>query len=147
MKSFFITALVSLFFIKVFGFFDSYEKIDENGIHFFEGSWDEAIKLAQAENKIIFLDIYASWCGPCKLLKKTTFSDENVGKYFNERFISVELDGEKGTGKELAQKYEIKGYPSLLFLDKDGDVIIQTAGYYQSSELIHLGKKAQRKSK
>jgi thioredoxin 1 len=48
---------------------------NKEGIHFFEGSWSEAVKKSKAENKPIFLDVYATLCGPCKLLKRITFSD------------------------------------------------------------------------
>lgn len=54
----------------------------KTGIEFTEGSWDDIVRRAREENKIIFLDIYASWCGPCKMLKHNTFSDAEVGKYF-----------------------------------------------------------------
>lgn len=55
---------------------------DELGIQFFEGSYAVALAKAKAENKLLFVDIYASWCGPCKRLKATTFRDPEVGAYF-----------------------------------------------------------------
>jgi thioredoxin 1 len=112
----------------------------EKGILFYEGSWAEALKLAKEENKLIFLDIYATWCGPCKRLKANTFPDEAVGEFYNANFINLALDGEKGEGRELARKYAIKGYPTLLFVDHTGAVVTKTAGYHNPDKFLDLGK-------
>ncbi len=112
----------------------------ETGITFHEGTWAEALQLAKKEGKPIFLDISASWCGPCKLLKAHTFPNGEVGKFYNENFISVAVDGEKGEGIELARKYKIRGYPSLIFIDSNGKLIAQTAGYRNPKQLIELGE-------
>jgi len=112
----------------------------ETGIRFFKGTWAEALKKSEQEGKPVFLDIYASWCGPCKKLKRVTFAHEDAGSFFNEHFINVELDGEKGEGRTLAAKYGVRGYPSLFFIDKNGDVITHSSGYRSANELVHLGK-------
>lgn len=112
----------------------------ETGIAFHKGTWDEALLLAKKEGKPIFLDISASWCGPCKMLKAKTFPDAEVGEFYNANFINVAVDGERGEGIELARKYKIKGYPSLIFLDSKGNVIAQTAGYRNPKQLIEIGK-------
>jgi thioredoxin 1 len=96
---------------------------------------------------LVFLDIYATWCGPCKSLKSTTFADSEVGAYYNETFINVALDGEKGEGLELAKKYGVTGYPTLLFINSDGIVVSSNAGYRNAKELIGLGKTVQNKRK
>ncbi len=114
----------------------------KEGIQFFRGSWTEALQLAKKQKKLIFLDIYATWCGPCKMLKSRTFSNSRVGKYFNDTFINVSLDGEAGDGIVLADKYRISGYPSLLFIDAQGTVLLQGEGYHDADELIKLGKDA-----
>ncbi|MBS1740482.1 thioredoxin family protein [Elizabethkingia miricola] len=111
----------------------------KNGIQFHKGSWEEALQAAKKEHKLIFLDIYATWCGPCKLLKMHTFSNAEVGKLYNQNFVNVSLDGEKGDGAMLADKYAIRGYPSLLFIDGDGNIVGQTTGYYSPKEFIKIG--------
>ncbi len=110
------------------------------GIQFHEGNWQEALKLAQAENKLIFLDLYATWCGPCKKLDKNTFPNENVGDFFNKNFINVQLDGEKGEGLLLARQYQIKGYPTLLFIDGKGKAVVHTAGYRSPEDFLKMGQ-------
>jgi len=116
-----------------------------DGIKFYKGSWKEVAQKADKENKLIFVDIYATWCGPCKLLKKKTFPDKEVGAYFNSKFINTTFDGEKGDGITLAERYKIKGYPTLLILDSKGNVVAQTAGYMSPEALIRFGKSVEGK--
>lgn len=113
---------------------------DQTGIKFFEGTWEEALLLAKKQNKLIFLDIYATWCGPCKKLSAQTFPDPAVGKYYNERFINVKVDGEKGEGLTLRQRYNVRGYPTLLFINHKGEVVKSTAGFRDPLRFIELGK-------
>jgi thiol:disulfide interchange protein len=113
---------------------------DELGIQFFEGSYDAALAKAKAENKLLFVDIYASWCGPCKRLKATTFRDPEVGAYFKEHFIAIAVDGEKGEGPALVQKFGLKAYPSLYWVKADGSVANQNVGFVNASQLLNLSK-------
>jgi thioredoxin 1 len=94
-----------------------------SGILFYEGTLDEAFKLAKKENKLVFIDVYATWCRPCKMLKRNTFSDKKIGEFYNKNFINVEIDAEKGEGKEIAAKYNVRAYPTLLFVNPDGTVV------------------------
>jgi thiol:disulfide interchange protein len=112
----------------------------EGGIQFHKGTWSEALALAKKENKLVFLDISASWCGPCKKLKANTFTDAEVGKYYNSTFINVELDGEKGEGINLARKYGVRGYPTLLFINPNGEIVQGTAGYHNAKQFLELGQ-------
>lgn len=116
------------------------ETKNETGITFHNGSWNEALQKAKIERKPIFLDISASWCGPCKMLKSKTFPNSEVGEFYNANFINVTVDGEKGEGVELARKYKIQGYPSLIYIDSNGQLIAQTAGYRNPKQLIDIGK-------
>ncbi len=115
------------------------DKNTETGINFQTGSWNEALELATKEDKLIFLDIYASWCGPCKLLKSKTFPDARVGQLFNSRFINYAVDGEKGIGVDLAKKYNITAYPTLLFIDGNGNLVAKTMGFHTPKQLIDVG--------
>lgn len=144
MKNIFSIAFSAFILVVVYAF--ASPKVDfktdaAEGIQFHKGTWEEALTQAKEENKLIFLDIYASWCGPCKQLKKNTFSNSEVGEYYNNNFVSVAFDGEKGEGAVLAQKYRISAYPSLLFIDGNGNIIGKAVGYHNPDEIIELGQK------
>lgn len=144
MKNILLTAVGVIAILAVYAFNNpkvNFEKDPEGGIQFHKGTFQQAMEFAEKENKLIFLDIYATWCGPCKKLKSTTFSNKEVGDFYNQTFINIALDGENGEGVELARKYGVRGYPTLLFIDANGKVVGQTAGYHSPSELIGLGKK------
>ncbi len=114
-------------------------------IDFFKGTWSEAIAKAKKENKPVFLDVYAAWCGPCKLLKRQTFVDKDVVKFYNENFINISLDGEKSDGAILAQKYQIPGYPTLIILDNKENPLYATAGFMQPKDFLKFGKEGLQK--
>lgn len=113
----------------------------DTGIQFTSISFEEALKLAKKEKKNIFLDAYASWCGPCKMLKKNIFTQKEVGDFYNSNFINMAIDMEQGEGPQLAQKYKVQAYPTLLFINHKGEVIGSALGYHQADEIISLGKK------
>ena len=74
-------------------------------MQFDEGSFSEVLAKAKQEKRMVFMDCYTSWCGPCKMMVQDVFSQEDVGQFMNTRFVNVKLDMEKGEGRELAKKY------------------------------------------
>jgi len=112
------------------------------GVEFTQGKWELILAKAKKERKLIFLDAYASWCGPCKRMKHQTFQDKKVAEYFNANFINVAIDMEKGEGIMLSEKYAIDSYPTLLFIKPDGSILRKTVGFHTPEELIVIGKKA-----
>lgn len=112
------------------------------GIIFFEGSFNEAKDLAKKENKIIFIDCYTSWCGPCKWMAKNVFPDNNVGLFYNSNFVNFKLDMEKGVGKEVKKTYGISAYPTLLYINGEGEVEHLSLGGCDTAEFIRTGKRA-----
>lgn len=133
-----------LILILVFAYFNS----NAQGIKFFKGSLEEAKALAKKEDKLIFMDCYTAWCGPCKRMAKNVFPQKEAGDYFNENFINVQKDMEKGEGRSIAKKYGVRSYPTLIFLDYSGNVVYQTKGARRDAEsLIQLGKQALKPSK
>jgi len=112
------------------------------GIVFIGDSFKEALRQAQLQNKYIFVDAYASWCGPCKLLKATSFRNKKTAVYFNDNFINVSIDMEKGEGPELAMEWGIQAYPTLIIFDPSGKAISGTVGYMSGADLVRFGKQA-----
>jgi thioredoxin 1 len=116
------------------------------GIKFIEEDWDQARKTAQDQDKLIFIDIYATWCGPCKMLKQHTFTDATVGDFFNKNFINVSIDGEKGAGPQLAEQYAIEGYPTMIVADATGKPVLITSGYIPADVLMQFATEALKRS-
>ncbi|QJW91162.1 DUF255 domain-containing protein [Spirosoma taeanense] len=110
------------------------------GIQFTDAAWKDILKKAKAEKKVIFLDAYASWCGPCKLLQKNVFTKKAVGDLYNSKFINVKMDMEKGEGPALSQVYPLEAYPTLLFIDGNGRVLKKVIGLQTPENLIAIGK-------
>lgn len=111
-------------------------------IQFEKGIWEEVLKKAQAENKPVFVDAYAVWCGPCQVMSRTTFTNDTVADFYNEKFINVKMDMEKGEGIELAKKWEIKGYPTLIYFTSEGEFMHQALGGRNAAEFVSLGEDA-----
>ncbi len=112
------------------------------GISFFHGTWDEALEEAQKTDKIIFVDAYAKWCGPCKAMAKNVFTQEKVGMYFNENFISIKMDMEEKEGIAFGRKFPVSAYPTLFFVSGEGELIKKSVGGKQVEALITLAKNA-----
>jgi thiol-disulfide isomerase/thioredoxin len=108
------------------------------GIIFQNLSYSEALLLSSSEKKMIFIDAYASWCNPCKMLEKKVFSDEKVADYFNKNFICLRYDIEKGEGVNMAIKLNVEAMPSLYFIDSHDNVIKKSVGYKDANKLLQL---------
>ena len=118
----------------------------EQGITFFTGTLQEGLEKAKVENKLLFVDCYTTWCGPCKMLKKYTFTDANLGDFMKDKYISMEIDMEQPEGQIIAKKYGIEAYPTLLFLDKHGRVVNHQVGGISAEALLAKAEQTFRKS-
>src|SRR5690606_34503620 len=117
--------------IAVFSLLAFQQVFAQSGIEF-KQSWKEALAIAAKEKKLIFMDAYTTWCGPCKKLSKEVFPNEMVGEFFNKNFVSLKMDMEKGEGIALAEKFEVNVYPTLLFLNAYGEIVHRTAGFHNA---------------
>jgi thioredoxin-related protein len=112
------------------------------GIQFTEGSWSQILDEAQKQDKLIFIDIYTTWCGPCKVMSEKVFTDSRVGEKFNEKFINFKIDAEKGEGIELAKKYAITAYPTYLFVNGSGELVYRIIGAMPIDKFLNEAEKA-----
>ncbi|KIO44296.1 MULTISPECIES: thioredoxin family protein [Sanguibacteroides] len=94
----------------------------------FEGSFDEAMKKAKEEKKDLFVDFYADWCGPCKMMAEQVFTRPEVGEYFNSRFICVKVNVDAKENKELAKRYNVTALPTMVFVGRDGKEMRRITG-------------------
>ncbi|WP_270089820.1 thioredoxin family protein [Sphingobacterium sp. SYP-B4668] len=105
-------------------------------------SFAEAKSLAKEQNKLIFLDGYTSWCAPCKWMEGNVFNTTAIASFYNVNFINTKFDCEKGEGIELAKKYNIRSFPTYLFLDSNGELIYRTQSRMEADEFLAEGKRA-----
>lgn len=138
-------SVVALIMLIVQFVFAQNENSEVKGIKFFHGSFAEALTKAEQEDKLIFMDAFTTWCGPCKRMAASVFPDENVGAFYNANFINLKVDMEKGEGPGLAQRYGVKSYPTLLYIGADGKVVHQGSGARPADAFIELGQDALKK--
>ena len=115
---------------------------DDKGIKFIEGSWSQVLSEAKKQNKLIFVDIYTTWCGPCKMMSVKVFTESQVGDKFNTSFINYKIDAEKGEGITLAKQYGIAAYPTYLFVDGNGELVYRATGAMPAEKLLTEADKA-----
>ena len=129
--------LLSLFLLTISALLFSQESIDFQNL-----SFKEILAKAKSEKKLVFIDAYAVWCGPCKMMEKNIFPLPAVKDYYNANFINARFDMEKGEGRDLAVKYGIRSYPSFLFLNGDGEVVMKNLGYMGENDFLTIAKEA-----
>ncbi|WP_346237332.1 thioredoxin fold domain-containing protein [Niabella insulamsoli] len=116
-------------------------------------SWKEVVAKAKRENKMIFLDCYTTWCGPCKVMTSKVFTQPEVGDFYNTHFINakVQLDttdnddayikGWYKDGHDIAQKYNVRAYPTYLIFDPQGEIIHRFVGSMSPDAFVAAGQK------
>ncbi len=97
---------------------------------------------AAKENKPVFVDFYTTWCTPCKMMDEDVFSDRNLASYFNDNFVNYKVDCEKGNGTNLAAIFGINNYPTLIFMDEKGSILVRHESAAYHSKLQELGEEA-----
>jgi len=122
----------------------------------FESSltWDQVKKKAKAENKYIFIDVFATWCGPCREMDNKIYPAQSLGSFMNERFISVKLqvDQTKSDSKQIrtwyadaariTSQYKIGSYPSFLFFSPEGYLVNQGTGFQSVESFQKMAESA-----
>lgn len=130
------------------------------GIHFIHNlSWQKVLQKARAENKYVFVDCYATWCGPCKEMDQTVYPEKAVGDLYNKDFICVKLQIDRTsqddesvkswyeTAQSLESTYRIGAYPTFLFFDPSGLPVHKVVGYNNAANFIQLGSNAKNPAK
>ena len=89
----------------------------KEGVHFELLTFDEAVTVAKLSDKLLFIDCYTDWCGPCKKLDKDFFPNKEIGDFYNHHFVNIKMNMETSEGSEIAKLYGIQSYPTLLFIN------------------------------
>ncbi|WP_197018958.1 thioredoxin family protein [Xylanibacter brevis] len=116
------------------------------GIAFTTGlTFKQAVAKAKKENKMLFMDCYTSWCVPCAKMAKEIFPLKECGDYFNSRFVSIQVDMQKGEGVELMKKFQVQAFPTFIIFDGNGDEINRiTGGSSSLDEFLKRVEEAQK---
>ena len=117
-------------------------------------TWSQIKAKAKAENKFIFMDCYATWCGPCKVMAQYVFPKKDVGVFFNAHFINVAVQIDH-TAKDaddvkqwyadadvIASKYGVVAFPTYLFFSPDGEAVDRLVGGFKADNFIVKAKDA-----
>jgi len=128
------------YYILLFVLIASISTSMAGGIDFFHGTWEEALAESKTQDKPIFVDAYTTWCGPCKRMAKTVFTQESVGDFYNNNFICMKIDMEKPEGRKFQQSYPVTAYPTLYYIDGNGETIYHTKGGRGVDQFIELGR-------
>ena len=107
-----------------------------DGIQFSEESYDITTKRAKTQGKLMFLDFTASWCMPCKKMERETFTNKLLGDFVNSNFISMQVDVDWFWGMDVAEKYNVTAYPTILVVDTKGNVVRTIRGFQSASQLL-----------
>ena len=129
MKKWMTAALLVLFAATAFA-----QK--NQGTVFEKGTLKELLALADEQDKYLFVDVYATWCGPCQIMAKQIFPQQKVGEFFNTKF-----NAEKGEGVNVAKRYSVKAYPTFLILDSDGEEVGRIVGGADADRFIEEVRK------
>jgi thiol:disulfide interchange protein len=100
------------------------------------------LEMAQRERKPVFIEFYASWCAPCKVMEEEIFSQEQVYRYLNTSFLNFRTDFDSESGKTIAAIYEVKTLPTVLFINPQGVVLERHTGIVNPSLMRRLGDAA-----
>ena len=105
-------------------------------IHFLKGPLNDAVTRATAERKPIMIDFITDWCRWCDTLDARTYSDERVASFVNQNLVPIKIDAEKGEGIDIAKKYGVAAYPTIVFIKSDGNEIDRILGYVPADPFL-----------
>jgi thioredoxin-related protein len=143
-----VSARLSLLFLFIPSMLYSQKKVNK-GVHFEKEAGLHDVKdQAKREGKYIFIDCFATWCGPCKLMDAEVYTEERVGDYMNAHFLSIRLQmdtskaddgdvrGAYADAKSVDSQYRITAFPTYLFLSPDGKAVHRATGYEKDSDFL-----------
>lgn len=113
------------------------------GIEFQKESYADVLKMAKKQHKLIFVDVFTSWCGPCKHMAKEIFPQPQAGEFYNTHFLNLQLDAEKSEdGKKVAKQFGVSAYPTFLFINGEGELVYRFLGGRMIDMFVKEGEKA-----
>jgi len=124
MKSLLIVTFVILNFAGTSFAKEPFSKLD----------FEQACELAKKENKLVLIDFFTTWCGPCKRLDQTTWQDTKVVQFLTDQVIALKIDAE--AQKDLAKRFKVTAYPTIVFIKSDGNELDRITGYRDAQPFL-----------
>ncbi len=124
---------VIILFIYFFGY-----QVRGEPIKFLDLNLSHALAKAKKEQKLVFIDFYTTWCRPCKVMEMDVFSDDDVGNVLNEQYVPLRINAD--IEKELTLKHDIRVYPTLLVLDRNGKTLFRNEGAMDRDSFLKLAR-------
>lgn len=131
MKNILRLSVISFLMIIVFGL-----KAGAEEINFEKGNFKEVLAKAKSQKKILMIDFFTDWCKWCVELDKKVYTDKDVADFANKKQINWKIDAERGEGPELAKKYAVSGYPTIVFVDGNGNEVDRIVGYIPAKDFL-----------
>lgn len=103
-----------------------------------EQDYERALELAAEQDKLLFIDFYTVWCGPCKQLDKYVFHNDSVGRLLGQQVVLLKYNAEQDTSFHLSKKFHVNSYPTGLMLTPEGRVLTRRSGF-SGSDAASLG--------
>ncbi len=132
--------VIWIFLCSTFVLRSSAQKPDS--LHFFKGTWKQALQKSKKAGKPLFVDFYASYCAPCKKMASETFTNKQVYSYINKNFIPYQVDVESFDGYPVSAQYKVKTMPKIILIDSHEKALKEIDGFYQADNLVEIIKKS-----
>ncbi len=105
-------------------------------VKFHTGEISQLYAEAKSSDNLVFMDLYASWCPPCKMMERDVFSREDVGEFMAKNFVSAKYNVDEKIGGELSRQYGVSSIPTYLIFNKDGQMVGRITGAMSYKEFI-----------
>ena len=125
MNKIILSVLIFLFSVNGFA---------QDGVKFMEGSFQEALNVAKQQKKMVFVDVYTSWCGPCKMLAPVL---EETAQELQGKVEIVKVDVDQDAS--LAAQFRIMSVPTMI-LFRNGEAIQKISGFQPKPQLVSFLK-------
>lgn len=140
-----VAFLISTLLVTGISSFKSDKVKSNGGTEFYSGSYDNLIREAKKQKKMVILDFWAQWCGPCQKLDRETFSDKSLGNYIAQNYIIYKVDIDTFDGMEIVDRFAVDVFPTIMVFDPKEGAVGKYKGFYPPNYLQKELEKIQSK--